>query len=1363
MIRNATRCITLLVALMLVGTTYTYATNTNYSVAPVNGNYQELFFGTTHATGSAINEEIVVDAPLGFNFTVGSTVFTTVNVHANGYISFGGTGITSAPHTPLTAPDVASAVVSAWGNDLVGTNTASIVTQLQGTPGNYTFVIQWKDMTRQNSNGTSSDRYNFQIRLAQVNNSIDIVYGGMTVNAPYSVHVGMRGVEGTNSAYAIVGDYNRNTWAQPQISMTAAASTPESGFAPAAGQTYRFARRVAPGSNNDAAIISLGTQAANYAAGASQAIVARIKNFGTNNIDSVVIEWKINGANRTAVKYYPQPAIVPNGEATVTLGFETFGNKSWNTLWARSLTVNGQNDPVAGNNTYTTWTAPMVGGDLAIATVGVNSAVFSSFRNLVRHLTVSGINDDVDVAVYEGTYNENLYLPAIASATSGLNITFSAVEGESVEIASTTHAGYNAVQGAVEWPGMLVFGGISNVHFKGIGFRNEAGSSSQANVIMGTTVKNVSFDGCSFTGLSANTTSGFCFEIFGDTLSNFRFVNNTVTNHFVALYAFAGAMSNVVANGNSFTGGYGVYGAGFSEISGNSVTVPSSFVTGEVLGLTNFSDGVTMANNTINASEAVGGVYGIVLQSNGGIASDVVNNMIVIGGPIANSTGIYYQNFGGSANIYHNTVNMVGTSTGNTALWVENYNTNSTQGARLVNNIFHNFGQGSNGGRAIAVTGSNFTAALAVSDFNDIVTTGTVLSSFNNVNQANLAAWRGATGRDQNSVSVPVTFVGGADAHLNAIQIQLWGSATLLNSVRTDIDGDPRRKPYMGADEILPEIEIVTEPQSRYACIGESFTLTCIANVTPGAVVTYQWYKDGVKIPNEKSAILAFNNVGPTSAGVYTCIIEATDRTTTITKSSASASIMIVRGTQMTIQPSSQPVALGGTVNLNVAAEAVGAPQDYVPTYQWKKKYWSVVTNSYQDSLVKDNGRITGSKSSLLTIRDIRNSDTLDTYFCTITGYCGSVDSKTARLFVPRVIASNTTPAACISSSIVLECAAVPGQIAGGSVGYQWYKDGSRLADDARTSGSASKNLTINNASDTTDNGEYWCVATYNPAGVDIASNKVDIAVGTSPIIVLQPSGDTLCEGNSMQLTAGATGTGITYQWMKGGVAIPNAAGSALTVQNITAADAGQYSVMVVNACGQVTSQTVDVLVNVAPIITDAPTDKAVVEGDEIKLEVVASGSGTLNYQWYKGTTQIDGATEGSFIVARASGDDQGDYTVIVSNECGADTSTIARVGVTVGVTGDVVENGFMLGMANPNPASDAVSFTYTLPASQQVRIALTDLLGREIVELGNAAADAGTHRMSFSSTALGLTPGVYLYTITTPGFTATQQVVIVK
>ncbi|MBU3742674.1 MAG: hypothetical protein FGM24_10380, partial [Candidatus Kapabacteria bacterium] len=818
MIRNVTRCMSLLVAALLVGVTSASATNTNYSVAPVGGNYQELFFGTTHAVGAGINDEVVVGVPLGFNFTVGSTVYSTVNVHANGYISFGGSGITSDPYRPLQSTSVAGAVVSAWGNDLVGTANASIMTQLQGTTGNFTFVIQWKDMSRSSSYGANSDRYNFQIRLVQTNNSIDVVYGSMLVNAPYSVHIGMRGVENTNSAYGIVADYNANTWAQPRISMTAAPATPERNFAPTAGQTYRFTRRVSPGSNNDAAVINLGTQAANYAAGTSQAIVARIKNFGTNNLDSVIIEWKVNGGNRTAVKYYPQPAIAPNGEATVTLGFETFGAKSWNTLWARALTVNGQNDPVAGNNTYTTWTAPAVSGDLAIATVGVNSAVFTSFRDVMRHLTVSGINGNVNVNVYGGSYVENLYMPALWTSTSGLSVSFAAVDGESVEIKNRMHAGYIYNQSTVELPGLLNFGGISNVSFSGISFVNEAGGQSQAAVFIGTTTRGVSFDGCSFAGVNANSFEGYCFEISADTLANFSFTNNTIDNYAVGLAFFSSVNSNVVAKGNSFTGGYGVYaGSGIQEISGNSVKVPASLTVSGVVAIANYNDGVTISNNTIDASEAVVYVSGIEVYALGGSTSLVSNNMIVIGGQNP-SAGIFLYNGGGSANIYHNTVNMVGSSTTNAAMVIQNDNTNSTQGARLVNNIFHNFGLGTNGGYAINVTGSNFTAALNVSDFNDIVSTGTVLARYNNANVANLATWRAVTGRDQNSVSVPVNFVGGADVHLNSIQTALWGSGTLFGIVPTDIDGEKRLKPYMGADEIQPEIEIVTEPQSRYAC-----------------------------------------------------------------------------------------------------------------------------------------------------------------------------------------------------------------------------------------------------------------------------------------------------------------------------------------------------------------------------------------------------------------------------------------------------------------------------------------------------------------------------------------------------------------
>jgi hypothetical protein len=1365
MIRNATRCMSMLVALLLVGSTAAMATtHTNYSVAPVSGTYTELGFGTVHATGTAIDNQVVSNVGLGFNFTVGNTVYSTVNVHANGYITFGGTGFSGGTYAPLTSGETADAVIAAWAGNLVGTTSGEIRTALLGGPGAYTFVIQWKGMTRQNDYG-SDDAYNFQIRLNQSNNSIDVVYGSMTVNAPYASQIGMRGTAG-NGSYGIRADYDRNTWANPSIQTTGATyATSENGFAPASGQTYRFVRRVAPGSNNDAGILWVATADGPYSAGVQQTIVARVKNWGTVKLDSVIVEWKVNGVTRTAAKYYPQPnGLAPNAEATINLGYATFNDKSWNTLWASTISPNGQNDVVPENNGYTTWTAPTVSGTLSVATVGVNAGVFTRVRDVVRHLNVSGISGNVNVHVYEGTYTENLNLTPIWSATGSERVMFMAHGDGNVEITGKMHGSYSTYYDPLEWPYLVNLNGVSNVTFDGITFRIADNSYTQSTIIGNQGVTNITFDGCSFIGRGYNYTIGYAIELWNGFNGGLTVENCTIDQHYVGLYTglFGGASSTI--SNNTITAGYGmlVQDGTAGQVSGNTITVPSTLnYYGGALYC--YSVGTTISNNVVNASAAPFGADGIANTTDFGNSSTVFNNMVSVGGS-GNSSGLYVENYGGTARYYHNTVNMVG-SAGNAAsyaMYIYNANTDPLRGTEVVNNILHNAGTGSNGGYAIGVQGTS-TNSLRVSDFNDIVTTGTTLAVYGGVNRTNIAAWRTATGRDFNSVSTPVAFVGGSDLHLLNIQPALWGANTLFGTVSTDIDGEPRRKPYMGADEVLPSIQIVQQPISRYACIGESFTLTCIAEVTPGATVKYQWYKDDILLANRTSAILSLTGVGYPAAGVYTCVIEATDGTTTVTDTSDGASVYVVRRTEVTQQPASRPVALGSTVDLTVAVEAVGAPQDYVPSYQWKKKYWSVNTNSYQDSIVVDNGRITGATSSILTIRDVNNTDTLDQYFCTIVGYCGTVDTKTARLFIPKVLVSNTTPAACTNTTIVLECAALPSSVAGASVGYQWYKDGSMVMDDARTSGSMSKVLMINGAVDTLDNGEYWCVATYNPSGVQIPSNTVDVAVGTSPIIVLQPEGDTLCEGASLTLAAQGQGTGIMYQWMKGGAVISNATGAALTVQNVTAADAGSYSVMIINSCGQATSQTVDVLVNVRPTITEAPSDKAVTEGDEIKLEVTAAGSGTLTYQWYKGTTMIPNADGATFTVARATGDDQGDYVVVVSNECGSDTSDVARVGVTVGVTGDVAENGFVLGMANPNPTNDAVSFGYTVPVSQNVRISLTDMLGREIAQLVNGSVDAGTHRVEFSASALNLNAGVYLYTITTGGFAATQQVIIVK
>ena len=118
----------------------------------------------------------------------------------------------------------------------------------------------------------------------------------------------------------------------------------------------------------------------------------------------------------------------------------------------------------------------------------------------------------------------------------------------------------------------------------------------------------------------------------------------------------------------------------------------------------------------------------------------------------------------------------------------------------------------------------------------------------------------------------------------------------------------------------------------------------------------------------------------------------------------------------------------------------------------------------------------------------------------------------------------------------------------------------------------------------------------------------------------------------------------------------------------------------------------------------------------------------------------------------------------MITTPCGTVTSDVATANVgPTGVTEDVVANGYLLSIANPNPTTDATSFTFAVPTPQQVRIVLTDMLGREIVEIFNGVANGGEQRVAFTTSEYNLVPGVYSYTISTAGFVASQQVVVAK
>lgn len=163
--------------------------------------------------------------------------------------------------------------------------------------------------------------------------------------------------------------------------------------------------------------------------------------------------------------------------------------------------------------------------------------------------------------------------------------------------------------------------------------------------------------------------------------------------------------------------------------------------------------------------------------------------------------------------------------------------------------------------------------------------------------------------------------------------------------------------------------------------------------------------------------------------------------------------------------------------------------------------------------------------------------------------------------------------------------------------------------------------------------------------------SDANFSIAGPPQLTAQPQPATVCEGQSVVLSVGAQETTLTYQWRRNGQNIPGA--TQATYQFMaTLSDAGIYDVVVSNACGSVTSDTVRVTVKERPRITQQPpASLTVCVGQSVTLRVTATGTG-LRYQWRRNGTPIPGATQSSYTIAAVQPADSGIYDVVVSGEC---------------------------------------------------------------------------------------------------------------
>ncbi|MDZ4746722.1 MAG: ice-binding family protein, partial [bacterium] len=927
---------------------------TGYTFSATTGAYAEISGGTVHATGTGIgNTEYALALP--FNFMYHGVTYpsgSNIGVNSNGYVTFatGYAGMT-APLTELSIP-----VIAGFANYLTGNTNGELRSESTGSAGNRILTIQWKNFTRGPMANASNDVFNFQIKMFETGR-VEIVYGAMVVNTEVG---GQIGISRFCTRMAVMARATLSPWDRPTI--TTAASNIESiaspTWVPGANQVYAFIPRVAQSNVTDAGALALLSPAGKFAANQTQVIQVRIKNWGTNNLDSVTVNWSIDGVVKVPVRYYSQPGLAPFAEATVNLGFATFATNSFSALRVWTTVPNGGADAVPGNDAIVRYLAPRVGGTFDVAQGSGNPNTFSDFWSIMRHLRVSGIFGDVTIrANGDVTYDGQLYLAPIDNAFAGGRISIvnrapatPSIQFQPIGSPTLSYGLYEDAHAAV-----VIEGGGAPYTLNGLTVRLPNGTNAggfvygAANWLTGVTINNLRILNSNFVGPDNWATMTLASDAIY--LNNGTGTNNEITRSNISSFPNGirwdnrGGANTKVLNNTVRGARFGAYvdGGSAMEISGNTFAGTSVF--NSFVGISAYSAGTsTITNNRVSTDLTLAGsnATGIIIVPITGATFTVTNNMIAIGSATTARGFDVQANNGGLTRLYHNTVHITGTGgANNVALFINSTLLATPSGVvHSVNNIYSNAGTGANGGYLIRQDDATIvlnatTNSLAISDFNDLYTTGANIGLYDGVivakspNPNPLAAWRLATSRDYNSVAVPVIFVGGSDLHLLTIQQALGGTTLLIPTVPTDIDGDPRVKPYMGADEITPKIEIIQQPQSRYACLGESFNFISIADVTPGASVIYQWYKDGVKLVGRTSAILPFTGVGYASGGVYTAIVTASDGTTTVTAATLPAVLIVVRPTQITEQPASKPVALGSTVNLEGQAEAVGSPTDF--------------------------------------------------------------------------------------------------------------------------------------------------------------------------------------------------------------------------------------------------------------------------------------------------------------------------------------------------------------------------------------------------------------------------------------------------
>jgi len=527
---------------------------------------------------------------------------------------------------------------------------------------------------------------------------------------------------------------------------------------------------------------------------------------------------------------------------------------------------------------------------------------------------------------------------------------------------------------------------------------------------------------------------------------------------------------------------------------------------------------------------------------------------------------------------------------------------------------------------------------------------------------------------------------------------------------------------FQGSKPVAPSI---TQPASVTVMLGQTATFTISA--TGSGPLACQWYKNGALITGATSCTYTTPSTSTTDSGaVYT--VTVSNSAGSVTSGPATLTVQVPPPLAKILIPSSVSPPYNSSVTLlptfsdgtaiigsagvgssDITTAAVSGTPYPTPLLTSTKTYTLTVTDP-KGNVVSATCVVTPTPVTITPISpanqtvapgQITFSATASggatnglTWSASVGSFSGgvwtspvavgtytitatSVDessvsvSTTVTISAPVIMTQPSSQHVCTGSVLTLSVTAAY------ATSYQWNLNGAPIT------GATNSTYTVATAS-SANVGNYSVTVINGISGV--TSAVAVIAVGSS--IVSNPTSLSLHPAQVAFFSVAAQGiASLAYQWYQipsggsTGVALSGATSSSYTTPPVDVTyDGTQYYATVTDSCGPLTSTDASLTItagNVPPTIITQPVGETVAAGGTTSFSVVASGTPTLTYQWYripagqKSGTLITGATASTYNVpatATTTANDQDSYYVIVSNNYGQAVSDHASLAVGNGI-----------------------------------------------------------------------------------------------